>query len=72
MNTYVTSEISFASHLRSQGYKIVQVQRNGRKVSWKFEISSEDLSRVEAAWPQSDDARFWTAYQTLKGQLRQD
>jgi hypothetical protein len=72
MNNFLTSEISFAAHLRSQGYKIVQVQRNGRKVSWKFEISPEDLSRVEAEWPQSDDAKFWTAYQTLKGQLRQD
>jgi hypothetical protein len=72
MNTYVTSEISFAAHLASQGFDILAVQRNGRKVSWKFKISAEDLSRLEAGWPQSADARFWTAYQTLKGQLRQD
>jgi hypothetical protein len=72
MNTYVTSEISFAAHLSAQGYPILAVQRNGRKVSWKFQITSEELSQLEASWPQSGDARFWTAYQTLKGQLRQD
>ena len=68
--SYVTSEISFAAHLLAHGCLITEVLREGRKVRWKFEIDAEHLSQLEASWPSSSDARYWNAYQTLKGQLQ--
>lgn len=68
--SYITSEISFAAHLLAHGCAITEVLREGRKVRWKFEIDLERLSHLEASWPSSSDARYWNAYQTLKGQLQ--
>jgi hypothetical protein len=67
---YITSEISFAAHLLANGCTIHEVLREGRKVRWRFVIDAEHLSHLEASWPSSGDARFWNAYQTLKGQLQ--
>jgi hypothetical protein len=67
---YITSEISFAAHLLSNGCIIEEVLREGRKVKWRFVIEADRLSQLEASWPSSGDARFWNAYQTLKGQLQ--
>lgn len=74
MKNYITSEISFAAYLIANGCAISEVLRESRKVRWKFSIEADRLSQLEASWPTSVDAKYWNAYQTLKGQLqlRQD
>ncbi len=66
----VVTEMAFASYLVGLGKKISQVHRKGRKVSWEFEVSPEELSRLEVTWPSSPECRFFNAYQTLKGHLK--
>jgi hypothetical protein len=67
---YPTQDIAFASFLVQHGVSIVQVARSGRRVSWVFNLSQEELEDYEAKWPLSESARFFTSYQTLKSQLR--
>ena len=70
MNSYSTTDISFASYLVLIGTEISAVTRRGRKVIWVFEITSEALSKAEAMWPSSESAKFYSTYQTLKTHIK--
>lgn len=67
---FTTQDMSFAAYLVQRGYKITNVQRSSRRVTWAFEISTEDLAKMEAAWPGTEECRFFNCYQTLKNQVR--
>lgn len=66
----ITNDMAFASFLLLKGYSVKAVHRKGRRVSWEFEISPEDISKMEAEWPSSESCRFFNFYQVLKAQLK--
>ncbi len=70
MTTFSTQDIAFASFLVQNGLTIQNVLRRGRRVTWEFAADELTLEKLEAMWPSSEAARFFTTYQTLKGQLR--
>ena len=70
MKEYVTQDMSFAAFLLMKNYKIEEVVRKGRRVMWRFNISEEDLRKIEAEWPSSESSKFFNFYQILKGQLK--
>jgi len=65
-----TQDMAFASFLVGLGHPIKSVVRLGRRVSWEFDISPEDLNTAEARWPSSPESKFFNTYQTLKNQIR--
>ena len=67
---FVTRDMSFAAYLVHRGHEIASVERSGRRVSWHFDISEENLTKEEAAWPSSKESQFFSVYQTLKNQIR--
>ena len=67
---FETQDMAFASYLVGRGHKLKSVTRSGRKVAWVFELSDEDLSKEESAWPSSEECRFFNVYQTLRNQTR--
>ena len=70
MNTYTISDIAFASFLVQEGQQITTIQRKGRKVHWVFTIDSDVMSVLEAKWPSSESAKFYSTYQTLKTHIK--
>lgn len=70
MKDFSISDIAFASFLVSEGQKIQNILRKGRKVSWEFVINEEDMLRLEAKWPSSESAKFYSTYQTLKTHIK--
>lgn len=70
MNSYVISDIAFASYLVQQGQEISNIQRKGRKVYWVFEVDPDLMSTIEAKWPSSESAKFYSTYQTLKTHIK--
>ena len=70
MNSYVISDIAFASYLVQQGQEISNIQRKGRKVYWVFEVDPDLMSSIEAKWPSSESAKFYSTYQTLKTHIK--
>ena len=66
----VTQDMAFAAYLVRRGNKITNVIRQGRRVSWAFDISDSDLSEAEADWPSCQESKFFNTYQTLKNQIR--
>ena len=67
---YTISDIAFASYLVQQGHTIATVSRRGRKVMWVFSMTEESMSTVEAKWPSSESAKFYSTYQTLKTHIK--
>ena len=67
---YTTTDIAFASFLVQKGLEIATVTRKGRKVVWTFNISDEELAKLEAKWPSSIAAQFYSVYQTLKTHIK--
>ena len=65
-----TNDMAFASYLLLKGYSVKMVHRKGRRVSWEFEVPSEDIPKLEAEWPSSESCKFFNYYQVLKGQLK--
>jgi hypothetical protein len=66
----VTQDMAFAAFLVHQGFSIKNVIRNGRRVSWSFDVTDAELASTESEWPSSDESRFFNIYQTLKNQIR--
>ena len=69
-NMYTTTDIAFATFLVQKGLEIHSVTRKGRKVVWSFKITDEELSTLEAKWPSSTSAKFYSIYQTLKTHIK--
>ena len=67
---YSTADIAFASFMIMEGLEIQNVQRKGRKVIWHFKVSKEVLNTLEAKWPSSQSAKFYSTYQTLKTHIK--
>jgi len=65
-----TQDMAFAAYLVGLGHRITSVERQGRRVSWVFNISKEDLVSAEASWPSCPESRFFNIYQVLKNQIR--
>jgi hypothetical protein len=65
-----TQDMAFAAYLVGLGHKITSVVRQGRRVSWVFDVTDEDLSSAEASWPSCAESQFFNIYQTLKNQIR--
>jgi hypothetical protein len=68
--TFTTQDMSFAAFLVMNEFKISDVKRSSRRVTWTFEISEADLARMEAVWPSTSECRYFNCYQTLKNQVR--
>lgn len=66
----VTQDMAFAAFLVGLGHRIKNVVRLGRRVSWEFDITEEDLNSAEAQWPSCPESKFFSTYQTLKNQIR--
>ena len=66
----ITQDMAFAAFLVGKGFKIANVVRSGRRVSWEFDISDEDLNSTESEWPSSPESKFFNTYQVLKNQIR--
>lgn len=66
----ITQDMAFAAFLVHQGHPITRVHRNGRRVSWEFSLTEEDLDRVDSLWPSSQESKFFNVYTTLKNQIR--
>jgi len=67
---FTTQDMSFAAFLVQRGFSISDVSRSSRRTSWTFNITQEDLSKMEAEWPGTQECRFFNCYQTLKNQVR--
>ena len=65
-----TQDMAFAAYLVGLGHQITNVVRQGRRVSWTFNISEDSLNRAEASWPSCPESKFFNVYQTLKNQIR--
>ena len=70
MKTYVITDIAFASFLVSEGQNIQNIIRRGRKVSWEFLLEEDAMTKLEAKWPSSESAKFYSMYQTLKTHIK--
>ena len=66
----ITPDMAFASFLLFKGKAVKKVHRKGRRVSWEFDITPEELLELEAEWPSSESCRFFNFYQVLKAQLK--
>lgn len=66
----ITQDMAFAAFLVHSGFVIHNVLRQGRRVSWEFKISEEDLNKLESEWPSSKESQFFNVYQVLKNQIR--
>jgi len=65
-----TQDMAFAAYLVGLGHRITNVARQGRRVSWVFDVSEEELRSAEAGWPSCPESKFFNVYQTLKNQIR--
>lgn len=65
-----TQDMAFAAFLVGKGFKITNVVRAGRRVSWVFDISTDDLNSAESEWPSCPESQFFNIYQVLKNQIR--
>ncbi len=70
MTEYTISDIAFASFLVLLGHQISTVKRRGRKVLWVFSMLESEMATVEAKWPSSESAKFYSTYQTLKTHIK--
>lgn len=66
----ITQDMAFAAFLVHMGHSITNVLRNGRRVSWEFTLTEEELAKVDSLWPSSGESKFFNVYQTLKNQIR--
>jgi len=66
----VITDMAFASWLVHKGLEIKKVQRTGKRVSWRFEVSQGEFENLESAWPSSPECGFFNTYQVLKGHLK--
>ena len=66
----ITQDMAFAAFLVHIGFPIKTVIRQGRRVSWEFALTDEELSKAESDWPSCRESRFFNVYQTLKNQIR--
>ena len=70
MKTYTITDIAFASFLVSEGQQIHNIVRKSRKVSWEFVLDEPSMTKLEAKWPSSESAKFYSMYQTLKTHIK--
>lgn len=70
MKDFSITDIAFASFLVSEGQKIHNIIRKGRKVAWEFHMNDETMTQLEAKWPSSESAKFYSTYQTLKTHIK--
>jgi len=66
----ITQDMSFAAFLIHRGHAIANVIRNGRRVSWEFSLTADELADADSLWPSSVESKFYNVYQTLKNQIR--
>jgi len=62
--------MAFAAFIVHMGHPLAGVSRNGRRVSWEFTLTEEEIANIDALWPSSGESKFFNVYQTLKNQIR--
>ena len=67
---FISDNIAFSAYLLHQGIKMLEVQRQRRRVWWVFDLPQEEGDRLYAAWVSSSESEYFSKYLALKTEMK--
>lgn len=67
-----TTDLWLASYLIGLGHPIVEVRREGKKVSLGFSLSSEQWNQYKISWLNSDEIKIKYTIEKIKDLIFQE
>ena len=66
---YRTTDLWFAAFLIKRGYNVVDIERNGGRGSWGFEISEDEHKKLKIEFSNSEVSEIKFTIEKLKDMI---
>ena len=67
---FTSDNIAFSAYLLHKGIKMVEVQRQRRRVWWVFDVPQDQGDRLYAEWVSSAESEYFSKYLALKTEMK--